>query len=122
MSDILEALGKDGIAILSGIGVQLLTSFARMTFMRSAWDRWGWAARVVAVAVMAAVFAGLAGYAAGLTGWALVTHIIAAFVAALGTRQLVKRWTRMLGPPGPIELSRDEDFASIRTRPPEPPR
>ena len=116
-----EPLNEQGLAALSGVLVQLLTSGLRATVLKRLWPKWGWLARVIIVAVVAAAVAGASGWAIGLGGFALAVHVASAFFVALGWRQIVKRVMRELsGPPGlPLPdgggVSRDP---SIRTRPP----
>lgn len=80
-----------GIAetIQGGI-VSLMVSGFRKALGEDHWNSWGPIAKIGAVVVVSALWSGATGMAGGLTGAALVTHIVGAAVAALGIRQMVK--------------------------------
>jgi hypothetical protein len=99
-----------GLGLVQGMIVTALVSAVRRFFGAKQWGEYGPMVKLGVVAVVATVWAGMTGWLGlGYSGLVLGKHVLAAFLGALGIRQVVKQT--------PLSTSRKAKEAhSIKTK------
>lgn len=91
---IYSALGSTGMAAIQG-GIVTLAVSALKRSAPDAWDEYGPLIKMGIVALTAAILAVPHGLALGFGGLVLLKSVLAAFVGALGFRQVIKMGKRV---------------------------